>query len=134
MFQREPGSSFQLFLPPLLLPPLLFLHPLLLFPLLPSSLKVLQLLLAILSQMLHWLPSVCVAIPSHPFDIVEPVSILPPPLVPDLLDLVDLLVPAAIVAAFALAAASAPGPRPASVAHLSKDKISCRSESSNKSL
>ena len=60
---------------------------------------------------------------THPFDIVEPVSILPPPLVPDLLDLVDLLVPAAIVAAFALAAASAPGPRPASVAHLSKDKI-----------
>ena len=60
---------------------------------------------------------------THPFDIVEPVSILPPPLVPDLLDLVDLLVPAANVAAFAFAAASAPGPRPASVAHLLKDNI-----------
>ena len=46
---------------------------------------------------------------TDPFDIVEPVSILPPPLVPDLFNLVDLLVPAAIVAAFALAAASAPG-------------------------
>ena len=60
---------------------------------------------------------------THPFDIVEPVSILPPPLVPNLLDLVDLLVPAANVAAFAFAAASAPGPRPTSVTHLSKDKI-----------